>query len=256
MPESPPSSDPDVAEGHYAVHVMGTVVSFDLRDPIPVDALDDAIRLLRHADATFSTYRPDSDIARLGRGEIRVESCHPDVAEVLSLCDDATKLTDGYFTAFPHGALDPTGLVKGWVVQRASEVLADAGSQRHAVIGGGDIQLVGDSSRWPPWRIGITDPNDHRQLLAVVACPDGAMATSGTAERGHHIVNPMTGQPADHFTSVSITARTLIEADVLATAAFARGAAAVEWIEHLPGVEGLFATPDGTIHQTSGFPLA
>ena len=86
-------------------------------------------------------------------------------------------------------------------------------------------------------------------------CPDGALATSGTAERGRHIINPLTGLPADHFASVTITASTLIEADVLATAAFARGADAVSWVERLPGVEGLFATPDGGFRTTSGFPL-
>jgi thiamine biosynthesis lipoprotein len=256
MPEPAAATETDVANGHYAVHVMGTVVSFDLREPIPVVALDDALRMLRHADATFSTYRADSDISRLGRGEIRIEDCDPDVEEVLSLCADATTSTDGYFTCFPNGALDPSGLVKGWVVQRASEALADAGSHRHAVIGGGDIQLHGEATGCPAWRIGIADPKDRRQLLAVVACPDGALATSGTAERGTHIVNPRTGRPADHFASVTITAETLIEADVLATAAFARGATAVGWIEELEGVEGFFATPDGRTEMTTGFPLA
>jgi FAD:protein FMN transferase len=89
----------------------------------------------------------------------------------------------------------------------------------------------------------------------VAVCQDGAVATSGIAERGHHIINPKTGEPADHFTSVTIIAPTLIEADALATAAFARGATAVAWVEHLAGVEGLFATRTGRVGWTSGFPL-
>jgi thiamine biosynthesis lipoprotein len=242
--------------GRLAVHVMGTVVSFDLRDPVSAAALEEAIRLLHHADATFSTYRSDSEISRLGRGDIRVEDCHPDVAEVLRRCQDAVQLSDGYFTAFPHGDLDPTGLVKGWAIQRSSDVLIEAGSRRHAVNGGGDVQLFGGDAIEPPWRIGIVDPSNHRELLAVALCRDGAIATSGIAERGHHIVNPMTGQLADHFLSVSITAPTLIDADVLATAAFARGDGAIEWIERLPGVEGLFVTASGKRQLTSGFPLA
>jgi thiamine biosynthesis lipoprotein len=235
---------------------MGTVVSFDLRDPVAAPALEEAIRLLHHADATFSTYRSDSDIARLGRGDLRLADCHPDVEEVLRRCQDAVQLTDGYFTAFPHGDLDPSGLVKGWAIQRSSQVLADAGSSRHAVNGGGDVQLFGDPECAPPWRIGIVDPSNHRQLLGVALCRDGAIATSGTAERGHHIVNPITGQLAEHFLSVSITAPTLIDADVLATAAFARGKGAVEWIEQLPGVEGLFVIANGERQLTSGFSLA
>jgi FAD:protein FMN transferase len=255
MPDARPPLAPRVAIGRHAVHVMGTVVSFDLRERLPVDALDRAIRLLHHADAVFSTYRSDSDVSRLGRGETAIEDCDPDVEEVLGLCEAATRRTDGYFTAYPHGRLDPTGLVKGWAVQRASELLADAGSGRHAVNGGGDVQLVGVADGRPPWRIGITDPADRGQILAVAACPAGALATSGTAERGCHIINPHTGQPADHFSSVSITAASLIEADVVATAALARGAAAVEWVEQLSGVEGLFATPDAAFVTTSGFPL-
>jgi FAD:protein FMN transferase len=254
MPDPSPQLASRMAIGHHAVHVMGTVVSFDLRDPLPVDALDRAIRLLHHADSTFSTYRPDSEISRLCRGEVGIDDCHPDVEEVLSRCEVATRLTDGYFSAYPYGRLDPTGLVKGWAVQRASELLAEAGSTRHAVNGGGDVQLVGAIDGSPPWRVGITDPRDRHRILAV-ACPDGALATSGTAERGRHIINPLTGLPADHFASVTITASTLIEADVLATAAFARGADAVSWVERLPGVEGLFATPDGGFRTTSGFPL-
>jgi FAD:protein FMN transferase len=254
MPELLSDRSPNAAIGHHAVRVMGTVVSFDLREPVPADALDRAIRLLHHADETFSLYKSNSDIARLGRVEIPLEDCHPDVEEVLGLCQAATQMTDGYFTAFPHGRLDPTGLVKGWAVQRASDVLTEAGSHRHAVNGGGDVQLAGDPDRWPAWRIGITDPNDRSQILSVVACHHGAVATSGSAERGLHIVNPKTGRLADHFASVTITARTLIDADVLATSACARGADAIEWIERMPGVEGLFVTPDGAIESTSGFP--
>jgi thiamine biosynthesis lipoprotein len=254
-PDPHPQVTDETAIGHHIVHVMGTVVSFDLRDPVPVSALHEAIQLLHHADATFSTYRPDSDLSRLSCGEISLEDCQPDVEEVLVLCDAATKFTDGYFSAYPYGVLDPTGLVKGWAVQRASEVLLDAGSSHHAVNGGGDVQLAGGPDLGPPWRIGITDPADRGLLLAVAECFDGGLATSGTAERGAHIMNPMIGQPAHYFSSVTITAGTLVEADVLATAAFARGADAVDWIEAFSGVEGLFATPDGQITTTSGFPL-
>jgi thiamine biosynthesis lipoprotein len=245
-----------MAVGHHAVHVLGTVVSFELRDPIPPAAFREAVRVLDHADSMFSVTRPDSDIMRLRRGEIRIEDCHPDVEEVLSLCEEAASDTDGYFTAYPYGNLDPAGLVKGWAVQRASEVLTEAGSRSHAVNGCGDIQVVGDPDRWPPWRIGITDPINRNRLLAIVERQDGAVATCGNAARGLHVVNPLTGRPADHFSTVTIVAPTLLEADVLATAAFARGATAVGWIDYLPGVQGLFATKAGRTGWTTGFPLS
>jgi FAD:protein FMN transferase len=240
--------------GTHVVHVMGTVVSFDLRDPVPRSAYDESVRLLHQADQRFSTYRSDSDISRLRRGEIRSGDCHPDVDEVLGMCLDATKQTDGYFTAFPYGDLDPTGLVKGWAIQRASQILLDAGSTWHSVNGGGDIQLVGDEHS-PAWRVGIVDPADRMRVIAIAICHDGAVATSGNTERGHHIMNPRSGLTADYFASVTITARSLIDADVLATAAYARGESAIAWIERMPEVDGLFVDQGGSITTTTSFPL-
>jgi thiamine biosynthesis lipoprotein len=194
-------------------------------------------------------------MSRLARGEIDLAVCHPDIEEVLGLCLTATEYTNGYFSAFPYGKLDPTGLVKAWAIQGASEVLRAAGSRHHAVNGGGDVQMTGDDSS-APWRVGIVDPSSRERLIAVAVCQRGGVATSGTAERGHHIVNPRDGQRAQHFASVSITAPTVLEADVLATAAFARGPSAVDWIGRLDDVEGFFVAPDGEIQMTTGFPAA
>jgi thiamine biosynthesis lipoprotein len=250
----PDGAAAETVVGAHVVHVMGTVVSFDLCDPVPIGAYEAAVRVLHRADRRFSTYRPDSDISRLRRGEISVGDCHPDIDDVLGLCRLATEQTDGYFTAFPYGDLDPTGLVKGWAIERASAVLVDAGSSRHSVNGGGDIQLAGDAGR-APWRVGITDPADRMRIVAVAVRQDGAVATSGNAERGHHIVNPRTGLTADRFASVTITAGSLIDADVLATAAFARGEGAIPWVERMPEVDGLFVGHDGAITATTSFPF-
>jgi thiamine biosynthesis lipoprotein len=241
--------------GRHIVHVMGTVVSFDLRDPVPQSAFTDAVAALHEADQVFSLYRPDSDITRLARGEVGTEDCHPDVDEVLSLAAIAADMTDGYFSAYPCGSLDPTGIVKGWAIQRASRLLDDAGSRRHAVNGGGDVQLAGCASA-EPWRIGIADPYTPGAVAVVADCRDGAIATSGTAERGPHIMNPLTGRPAEYFGSVSVTAPTLIEADVFATAAFARGESAIDWLEAMPGVEALFIGPGTRLTATTRFPLS
>jgi thiamine biosynthesis lipoprotein len=254
MPEAAARADAGTTIGRHAVHVMGTVVSFDLRDPVPSDALDHAAHLLHRADEVFSMYRADSEMSRASRGELRIQDCDPDIEEVLALCRAATSLSEGYFTAFPFGHLDPTGLVKGWAVQRASDVLTDAGSLRHAVNGGGDVHLVGRHRESPVWRIGISDPTDPSRLIAVAGCREGGIATSGIAERGHHIVNPRSGQRARVFASVTVTAGALIDADVLATAAFARGRDAIDWIEQLPGIEAFFVMPDGSSVSTSEFP--
>ncbi|HZE49666.1 MAG TPA: FAD:protein FMN transferase, partial [Jatrophihabitantaceae bacterium] len=108
---------------------MGTVFSFDVRAPGVNDAvLDDAAWLLHEIDETFSTYREGSEISRLGRGELRLADCSPDVRLVLEECERYRRITGGYFSAYAGGSLDPSGYVKGWAIQRVSNLLTDAGA--------------------------------------------------------------------------------------------------------------------------------
>lgn len=234
---------------------MGTVVSIDVRGPgVAAADLQQVVDWLQWVDATFSTYRPDSAVNRLGRGEIAVGDGPPELAEVLHRCAAAREATHGYFTATPYGALDPSGLVKGWAIERASELLRAAGSTSHAVNGGGDIQLAGDAMPGRPWRVGIADPLRPGRLVAVVAASDRAVATSGLAERGSHVIDPFTGRPATDLAAVTLVGDHLAVIDAYATAAFAMGRAARHWIEALPGVEALAVAPDGRTWRTAGFP--
>jgi ApbE family protein len=144
------------------VHCMGTVFSFDVREPgVPGTVLDEATALLGQLDATFSTYREGSEISRLGRGELPVEACSAEVRFVLGECERYRLLTGGYFSAYAAGSLDPSGYVKGWAIERVSDLLRAAGSARHCVNGGGDVQCVGGTTA-TPWRIGIADPAPGR----------------------------------------------------------------------------------------------
>jgi thiamine biosynthesis lipoprotein len=89
---------------------MGTVFSFGTRgEPTPevVQALAGAVEWLHRMDAVFSTYRTDSRISRLGRGESTLAACDPEVREVLELCEEAARITGGRFTAYP-GAVAST----------------------------------------------------------------------------------------------------------------------------------------------------
>ncbi|MEU5714668.1 FAD:protein FMN transferase [Streptomyces sp. NPDC020403] len=238
-------------------HVMGTVFSFDIRDrPTPAirHALAEAVRHLHQVDAVFSTYRHDSHISRLGRGEIRLKDCPPEVDEVLSLCARATRDSDGWFSAAPAGSLDPSGLVKGWATEAASRILHEAGAHDTCVNGGGDLQLRGRAGPGTPWRIGIAHPLRPGELATVITAADGlAVATSGTAERGAHIIDPHSGTPAAAFASLTVVGPRLTPTDTYATAAFARGDGAREWIEALDGYEALAILPDGRTWRTRGF---
>jgi thiamine biosynthesis lipoprotein len=238
----------------HVEHVMGTVFSLDLRDPaVAPTALEQVVRWWHWVDEVFSTYRPDSAVSRLGRGEIRLDECPAEVAEVLDLCAQAQRRSDGWFTAVPGGTLDPSGMVKGWSVERASAMLAAAGSAAHAVNGGGDVRCVGSPSPGTPWQVGIAHPQRAGELAAVVAGHDFAVATSGIAERGCHVLDPYTGRPADRLASVTLVGDDLTWVDAYATAALAMGPRCRDWIAGLGGIEGLVIDLDGGAWTSPGW---
>jgi thiamine biosynthesis lipoprotein len=232
------------------VHCMGTVFSFDVREPgVPGTVLDEAAALLGQIDATFSTYREGSEISRLGRGELPVEACSAEARFVLGECERYRLLTGGYFSAYAAGSLDPSGYVKGWAIERVSDLLRAAGSARHCVNGGGDVQCVGGTTA-TPWRIGIADPRRAGTIITVVSGTDYAVATSGIERRGAHIVDPHTGAPPSGLLSLTVVGPRLSEADAYATAGFAMGRGAREWAESLPGYRVFAVTDDGGTWST------
>ncbi|MFI6014334.1 FAD:protein FMN transferase [Streptomyces sp. NPDC051243] len=245
----------------HAEEVMGTVFSFDVRggDPRAVQsALQEAVAGLHRVDEVFSTYRDDSQVSRLARGEVSVGDCDPEVAEVLDLAAEAERLSEGWFSTKYEGRLDPTGIVKGWSVERAARRLADVpGVTGVSVNGGGDVQLLGVPGAQRPWRVGVSDPLRPGGLAAVISAAgldELAVATSGTAERGAHIVDPSTGRSAvTDLVAVTVVAPRLTWADCWATAAFAMGSRqGLRWLESLPGVEALLITAGDEVRCTGG----
>jgi len=239
----------------HVEHCMGTVFSIDIRDPgVWRPAVAEAVALLHHVDATFSTYREDSVISRLGRNELELEDTPAEVQEALALCSGIGSDSGGFFSVTAAGRLDPSGLVKGWAIERVSDLLRDHGSRNHAVNGGGDLQLAGERSPGRPWRIGINDPTRPGRLVTVVSVRDAAVATSGTAERGCHVTDPVTGRPATELASVTVFGRHLTYVDAYATAALAMGHQCRSWLECLPGHEGITVSADGTRWESGGMP--
>ena len=239
----------------HVEHVMGTVFTVALRDPGDWDeALADVVAWLHRVDALFSTYRPGSDLSRIRAGQLAPEAADPVVRTVLDLCRQYEIETDRYFTAQLPGGLDPTGLVKGWAIQRASDLLHEHGCHNHAVNGGGDIQLAGEAAPGQPWRVGINDPHDRTKVLTIVTGHDFAVATSGTSERGEHIINGRTGQAAKGLASVTVVGPSVQTADVYATAAVAMGSPAATWLEGLAAYSGLVVYDDGAVRRSSRFP--
>jgi thiamine biosynthesis lipoprotein len=250
-----------VAERGRTVHVehcMGTTFTIDIRDAGSwSEAIDDVVHWLHRVDATFSTYRATSDISRIRRGELAVMDADPMVADVLDRCARMQHETGGFFTPLPGGQIDPTGLVKGWAIERASDLLRAAGSTNHAVNGGGDMQLAGEAEPGRVWTVGVVDPRDRTVVLDTVSGSNCAVATSGVGERGAHIINPFTGRPAvGGLTSATVVGPRLTEVDAYATAAFVMGPPAIGWIESLPGHEAMVVAEAGAIHCTRGWSWA
>jgi thiamine biosynthesis lipoprotein len=239
-------------------HLMGMVIGVDVRDALPPAGLDAALEdifaWLHHVDATFSPYRPDSQISRIGRGELNPDSC-ADVRWVLNRCEELRVETGGYFDARanPRRALDPSGLVKGWAVERASGMLAAAGAVNHCINAAGDIRTRGEPEPGRRWHVGVAHPLHRDALCALVAVGDAGVATSGVAERGGHVFDPHTAAPAGELASVTVISGDLTRADTCATAALAMGTAAPAWLAGLAGVEALVIDAGGRAWETAGF---
>ena len=221
-------------------HVMGMPVTVLADgDVAPVFAW------LRWVDATFSTYREDSQIRRLDRGELALRDAHPDVREVLARCERLRVATGGYFDARAGGPLDPSGLVKGWAVDRAGALLRG----RFCIDAGGDVLVRGG-----PWRIGVRHPLRRDALCAALELTDGAVATSGAYERGDHVLDPVGGGPARGALSVTVvTGRSLATADAYATAAFAMGRQGPAWTARMRGCEAMTVLGESEVVCTAGF---
>lgn len=239
-------------------HLMGMPISVALRGrhagtPEGAAAWAGVLADLAEVDRVFSTYRSDSAISRLGRAELTLAQCPPEVAEVLELGRQATVASGGAFsTSLPVrpgdlGAgrrLDPSGVVKGWAAERASAHLAALEDTDYCLSAGGDITCH-VAVRSEPWHIGIEDPHDPTRVLAVVPVRDGAVATSGTVHRGAHLVDARTGRVPEGVASVSVIGPSLTWADIDATAAYAQGAGAAEWLRTRPIFSALVVAPDG-----------
>ncbi|MEV0905232.1 FAD:protein FMN transferase [Streptomyces hokutonensis] len=237
-------------------HVMGFPVSLRIDDEgggSRMDETADALfAWLREVDARFSPFRPDSEVCRYDRGELRLPQLSADLTEVLDLCEQYRIATGGAFDVrLPGRPLDPCAVVKGWSVQRAAELLTAAGARRFILNAGGDVVVSGG-----PWRVGVRHPEHADQLCTVLELTDGAVATSARYERGDHIVDGRTGRPATGLLSLSVVAASLTEADATATAAFAMGPEGVDWAAARPGCEIFAVDTERRVRRTPGFPVA
>jgi len=241
---------------------------FDICDAsVGIGALREAVQWLHWVDATFSTYRADSQISRLNRRELSRKELHPDVREVLDRCEALRAATGGFFDiAAPYqarssptegyggpGSVDPSGLVKGWAIGRVAHSLRDAGAKNFSVNAGGDAVLAGHPDDDDRWRVGIQHPRAQREIAMTLGSQDMAIATSGAYVRGAHITDPLSGQAPSGLLSVTIVGPDVATADAYATAAFAMGATrAAGFCGALDGYDAVLIRDDDTVLTTPG----
>lgn len=245
----------------HAEPVMGTVVSFTVDGgSVPEQdvrrAVDNACRVLHHLDDVFSTWKPGSPMSRLRRGELPLFETPPEIPHVLELCAEARDLSGGWFDpwAMP-GGVDPTGLVKGWALEQASEVLRRSGVPAALLNGGGDLVAHGTPPSSEPWLIGIRHPWDASALACVVEL-DRAMATSGSYERGLHLLDPRTGQPPSAAASATVCGPSLALADAFATALAVGGEDVFALLSGLKGYDAYLIRDDGSEAATATMTFA
>jgi thiamine biosynthesis lipoprotein len=239
---------------------MGTTVSIDVRDRVEgTPGLHEVIAWLHHVDATFSTYRHDSPISCLARGERSLADAGDEIAHVLRQCETIREDSSGAFDAFavpaPNGTtLDPSGLVKGWAIEEAARLLEAHALGSFCINAGGDVALRGRPVPESAWRVGIRHPEGAERLAAVLDVVGPiAVATSATYARGAHIIDPRTEQPTTEVASVTVIGLDLGLVDAYATAVFVMGLDGLDWLSLHPGFDGLIITHDGEAISTPGF---
>jgi thiamine biosynthesis lipoprotein len=239
----------------HVQHVMGTVVSLDLRGRGDHRAaIDAAVAWFSEVDRRFSPFRSDSETRRYGRGEIADTERSPDLAEIIAVCEAVASLSGGAFSAWRDGVFDPSAYVKGWSVERAGRLLSMHGCSAWFIDAGGDVRTSGSPDGSALWRVGVQHPFDRGAIATVIGGRDLAVATSGTYERGTHILDPRAGAAPVGVASVTVLGADLGLADAYSTAAFALGEEGPAWLARIDGYESYTVFETGRVVATAGFP--
>ena len=211
------------------IEVWGTVLFLDVASEKCSEtalnlAIDEVRKFVIEVDKDFSTYKADSAVSKIRRGEVDVNDAPNNVKLVWDLCVDAVEITDGYFDPWcVEGGFDPSGYVNGWAADRCMEILRKRGAENIQINAAGDLSLFGGLEPDKPWSIGIRHPEHADQIVKVYEIFSGAVATSGTYERGAHIKDPHTGLIAIGARSATVIGPDGGLADALATALVVSG---------------------------------
>jgi thiamine biosynthesis lipoprotein len=235
--------------------LMGMPISIDIVDADSPSLVDDVFAYFATVDAQFSVFKPESEISALNQGRLGLSDVTAPMREVLAIAARTKSETRGYFDIRRRdGSLDPSGVVKGWAIRNAADLIRAAGRRNFYVEAGGDIQTGGVNGAGASWTVGIRNPFNDREIVKAIRPEGRGVATSGSYVRGQHIYDPFhPGQRLEDIVSLTVVGSDVLEADRFATAAFAMGRAGVHFIEEHPDLEGYAIDAAGVATKTSGF---
>ena len=240
--------------------IMGMPIEIEIakiegREKEAKGALEAAYAYLVEVDNRFSTYKEESEISRFNRGEVKRDELSPEMQEVFAIGEETRERTYGYFDIrHPDGHVDPSGVVKGLAIKHAAELIRNAGFEDYMVNAGGDIAMHGTDDAGGAWSVGIRNPFNIDEIVKVVYPGGKGIATSGSYIRGAHIYSPHEpGKELKEIVSITVIGPDVLEADLMATAAFAMGTQGAGFIERLDGYEAYAIDAAGTATFTSGF---
>ncbi|MGB0744358.1 MAG: FAD:protein FMN transferase [Opitutales bacterium] len=154
------------------------------------------------------------------------------------------------------------GIAQGYAADAAYRALREHNVE-HALIDSGEIGSYGTKPDKENWTIGIRHPRKQDELLGLAGLENRCLATSGDYEtrfsedyKNNHLFDPRTGHSPVETASVSVAAKTALEADALSTAAFILGPEkGIQLIQTTTGADALFVYKNGRVTSTAGFPL-
>lgn len=218
------------------------------------EILNTVFAYFAYIDDKFSTYKESSEISAINHREIALEDSSEDMQTIFALAEQTKHETNGFFDIARDGSYDPSGIVKGWAIYNAAEILRQKGFKNFYIDAGGDVQAAGKNSRGQDWRVGIRNPFDLSEIVKVLSISDCGVATSGTYIRGQHIYNPkQNAQLVADIVSLTVIGPDVYEADRFATAAFAMGRDGIRFIARLEGFEGYMIDLNAQATFTVGF---
>lgn len=234
---------------------MGMPVTLEVVDQAAgVELFDAVYDYFGYIDEKFSTYKEHSEISMINRHELTMDEISQDMKTVFTLAGQMEQNTNGYFDIRRDGTYDPSGLVKGWAIFNAAELVRQSGFKNYYVEAGGDFQAVGKNSQGKNWQVGIRNPFNLSEIVKVLSVSDCGVATSGTYIRGQHIYNPKDyDAPITDIVSLTVIGPDVYSADCYATAAFAMGYEGINFIEEQDGFEGYMIDKEWQATFTSGF---